>query len=223
MIRTRRAGALAAALLALAATPARPSLRARFLGNEAFEITDGRATLLTDFPYESGAFGYMEYDPAELHARPDSLCLFTHAHADHFAPSLVARIGCRVFGPAPVLAAAPRGTALAPGADGEVAFGEIRIRPIATRHGDAPHLSYRVAWAGSVLYFAGDTDDPRPLAAEKRLDGLFVSPWLLAAARRAGTLPPAERLVVYHQRREETIPPGNGRIVPSPGETIVIR
>ena len=223
MISRRRVAALAVALLAAGASPAHPPLRARFIGNEAFEITDGRATLLTDFPYESGAFSYMEYDPAELRVRPDSLCLFTHAHADHFEPSLVARIGCRVFGPPPVLAAAPPGSALAPGAGGEVSFGEIRIRPIATRHGDVPHFSYRVAWAGRALFFAGDTDDPRALAAEPRLDALFVSPWLLAAARRAGTLPPTERLVVYHQRRDETIPPGNGRLVPSPGETIVIR
>ena len=44
-------------------------LSARFIGNAAFEITDGEFTLLTDFPYQSGAFGYMTYDPAEVARR----------------------------------------------------------------------------------------------------------------------------------------------------------
>ncbi|MCI0415294.1 hypothetical protein L0222_21180, partial [bacterium] len=37
-------------------------LEFRFIGNMAFAISDGKVTLYTDFPYESGAFGYMKYD-----------------------------------------------------------------------------------------------------------------------------------------------------------------
>ncbi len=40
--------------------PAAPAkLQAQFIGNMAFAITDGKTALYTDFPYESGAFGYM--------------------------------------------------------------------------------------------------------------------------------------------------------------------
>jgi hypothetical protein len=50
-------------LLAPAVLPAQaPSLTATFIGNMAFAITDGATTLYTDFPYESGVFGYMAYD-----------------------------------------------------------------------------------------------------------------------------------------------------------------
>jgi L-ascorbate metabolism protein UlaG (beta-lactamase superfamily) len=75
------------------------SLRFRFIGNEAFEITDGETTLLTDFPYRSGSFGYMTYGSAELRPRENAVCLVTHRHLDHFDPDLVAGIGCTLVGP----------------------------------------------------------------------------------------------------------------------------
>ncbi len=37
------------------------TLEFHFIGNMAYEISDGETTLLSDFPYESGAFGYMTY------------------------------------------------------------------------------------------------------------------------------------------------------------------
>jgi L-ascorbate metabolism protein UlaG (beta-lactamase superfamily) len=118
-------------LLAAAAPAAGPTLQARFLGNAAFEISDGETTLLTDFPYRSGAFGYMEYDPSELRARPRSVCLITHAHADHFDASLVAKVGCRVVGPA------------LPAAE-TVRLEGITIQPVKTGHAGAAHFSYLV-------------------------------------------------------------------------------
>ncbi len=106
-------------------------LSARFLGNAAFELSDGETTLLTDFPYRPGAFGYMQYDPSEIHARPRSICLITHAHADHFDASLVARVGCRVVDPAS-----------APGE--EIRLFGVTILPFPTEHAGVPHRSYRV-------------------------------------------------------------------------------
>jgi hypothetical protein len=49
-------------------------LHFKFIGNQAFLITDGNTTLLTDFPYTSGAFGYMTYD-------------FTAPHVDDIFPN----------------------------------------------------------------------------------------------------------------------------------------
>ena len=54
--------------------PDPPRLTARFIGNMAFAITDGKTTLYTDFPYESGAFGYMSYDFASLPKAPRTPC-----------------------------------------------------------------------------------------------------------------------------------------------------
>jgi L-ascorbate metabolism protein UlaG (beta-lactamase superfamily) len=211
----------AALILSALAPASAPGLSARFLGNEALEITDGRTTLLTDFPYQSGAFGYMEYDAAELRARKDALCLITHGHDDHFDAALVAKIGCRVYGPPDVLARVPKAAAL----DGSppVAFQDLSIRPVPTDHAGVGHYSYLVEWKGLRLYFTGDTEEVRELASQGSLDALFISPWLLEAARKANALPKATRIVVYHQRAGQATPHCPSCIVPRPGQVIDLK
>jgi hypothetical protein len=199
---------LPGAILVLLASVA-PTLQARFLGNAAFEISDGKTTLLTDFPYRSGAFGYMEYDAKELSARPQSVCLITHAHADHFEAGLVAQIGCRVVD----ASSAARGDIRLPG---------ISIRPVQTEHAGIAHYSYLVEWKGLRLYFTGDTESTVELAKQGPLDALFITPWLLASARTAKALPETPRVVVYHHKAGEQVPAGPGCIVPRQGEVIEI-
>ena len=197
-------------LLLATATTAGPVLSARFLGNAAFELSDGEATLLTDFPYRSGAFGYMEYDPKELSARPHSICLITHAHADHFEASLVAKIGCRLVDPA----------AAAGGED--IRLQGITIKPVRTEHAGIAHFSYLVEWKGLRLYFTGDTESTVELARQGPLDALFITPWLLEAARAANALPDTPRVIVYHHQAGEKVPAGPGGIVPRQGQVIEI-
>ena len=76
---------LAAALLG-AATLAEPAeIRARFIGNMAFQLSDGRVTLRSDFPYESGYSGYMTWSDALVPpATGETLCLITRSHRDNF-------------------------------------------------------------------------------------------------------------------------------------------
>ncbi|HEY5907765.1 MAG TPA: hypothetical protein VIZ31_06950, partial [Vicinamibacteria bacterium] len=70
-----------------------------FIGNMAFHVTDGRTVLLTDFPYESGAFGYMKWKAPDVPPVKDGgLALITHAHRDHFAPELLAPYDVTVAG-----------------------------------------------------------------------------------------------------------------------------
>jgi L-ascorbate metabolism protein UlaG (beta-lactamase superfamily) len=70
---------------AVLASSQRPVLEARFIGNMAFTITDGRVTVMTDFPYQSGYSGYKTYDPAEIRSTtPSTLVLITHRHPDHW-------------------------------------------------------------------------------------------------------------------------------------------
>jgi len=83
---------LAAAFLAAAALAEPAEIRARFIGNMAFQLSDGRATLRSDFPYESGYSGYMTWTDALVPpATADTLCLITHSHRDHFLAPLAAR------------------------------------------------------------------------------------------------------------------------------------
>ena len=60
-----------------------------FIGIAAVMVTDGTRTLMSDFPYESGAFGYMTYDKAAVRPVGEVALLVTHAHRDHFLPSLL--------------------------------------------------------------------------------------------------------------------------------------
>jgi len=209
-------------LFAAALAPASgASLSARFIGNEAFEIRDGRTTLLTDFPYRSGSFGYMTYPPSELAARPGSLCLFTHGHADHFAPERLARIGCTIFGPPDLLAKAPKAKVLA--GSPPLRFEDVTIRPVPTGHGRVGHFSYLVEWKGLQLYFTGDTESTRELASQGPLDALFVSPWLVEAAQKAHVLPQAARVILYHRKAGEAAPASCPKcLVPKQGEIIEI-
>ncbi len=150
--------ALAAALLALHATqPAqRPNLDARFIGNMAVALTDGTTTIVSDFPYQSGAFGYMTYDAAEIRSATSAmLALITHRHNDHWEPALFARTSWSVAGPDDVVAGIPaaRVVRVRSGAT----FGAARIESIQTPHANVGHYSYVVTWHGRRIYFSGDT------------------------------------------------------------------
>jgi L-ascorbate metabolism protein UlaG (beta-lactamase superfamily) len=207
-----------------AATAGAAPLTARFIGNEGFELTDGKTVVLTDFPYDSGAFGYMTYGKDELRERKGSLCLITHAHADHFDAALAAKVGCRVLGPPSVLAKVPADRALSAGAGAPIRFGSAAITPVRTGHGDEPHFSYLLEWDGLRLYFTGDTDGAAELSRQGPLDALFISPWLLSESRKAGKLPKAARVFVYHHQATEKVADCSGACtVARQGEIYEIR
>ncbi len=193
------------------------SLEARLIGNAAIEISDGTTTLMTDFPYESGAFGYLPYPPETLTSRPGSICLITHSHADHFAPALVERVGCRVL-------AAPSVQSLVPAAqrlqwDGRRFEADgLRIEAIPTAHMEG-HNSYRVEWHHRVFYFTGDTESTVELLEQRELDVLFITPWL---ADRMGDRweEVARRLVIYHRAPGQSVASKPGWEIPDLGDVI---
>jgi L-ascorbate metabolism protein UlaG (beta-lactamase superfamily) len=193
-------------------------LEIRFLGNEAFEITDGKTMLLSDFPYESGAFGYMTYDPELLKARKNAYCLITHQHKDHFDVSLHSRIGCKVFGPQDVLQKIPEDSRGKWEKD-LARINGINITAIPSPHGNVDHFSYRVDWNNKSLYFVGDTDEPATLMKQPKLDVLFITPWLLQKIPQQKWKSLAQRLVIYHHGAKEKMD-CSICIVPKQGETI---
>jgi L-ascorbate metabolism protein UlaG (beta-lactamase superfamily) len=183
------------------------ALRATFVGNEAFAITDGLTTIVTDFPYESGYSGYMTYRWDDVRTTGEVTCLITHAHRDHFDRTLVPKLGCRVAGPADVMEQVPAINRVATSAPLKV--GSARVTPFVTPHiANRPtgHFSYLVEWAGKRLFFVGDTEDPTAVAAQKNLDVAFVTPWLYRNAVRRGLSIDARRIVFYHHQRDETLP-----------------
>lgn len=195
---------LLATLRPVTARDADTILTARFIGNEAFAISDGDQTLVSDFPYRSGAHGYMDYDPAALEIEGDVLALITHRHTDHFDPGLFGASGWKIIGPREVTGAFP--------ADRVVPFskamryGNIFVHPLATPHSTTEHFSYLVTWHGLQLYFLGDTEESDEILALGGVDVVFITPWVLRGLLRKGADIPAEKIIIYHQRVGERLP-----------------
>lgn len=208
-------------LLVLFVSPVEAAdLRFTFIGNMAVHITDGQTVLVSDFPYESGAFGYMKWQASAVPPVKDGLALITHRHRDHFAPELLAPYDLTVAGPAEVLrmVVGKPTLALTP----PVRFRDIEIEPRKTPHAGLEHFSYLVVWRGRRLYFPGDAEDPAGLLATPDLDVAFVSPWLLASVKKAGARIDARRVVVYHHQDGEKVVKHQDRQVPKQGESFVL-
>jgi hypothetical protein len=182
------------------ASAQQPTLRFRFIGNEAFAITDGVSTIVTDFPYQSGYSGYMTYrwEDAARTAGPTTC-------RDHFDAALAARLGCRVAGPPPVLAQVPADTRIS--LDVPATIGGARITAFVTPHGaERSHYSFLVEWHGTRMYFPGDTDDAATFLAQGPLDIAFVTTWLWQAVERRRAHIVAHRIVFYHHQAGEALP-----------------
>ena len=196
-------------------------LQAQFIGNEAFAITDGKTVIYTDFPYQSGAFGYMSYDFASVPKAPGSLFLITHGHADHFDASLLAKMDGKIIAP-PKLAATLPAARVIPFAP-KTTYRDITVETFPTPHGNTDHASYLVVWHGVRLYFTGDTESTEQLLAMKNLDFAFVSPWLLGKLAEQKARIDARTVVCYHHRAEDkNIPAVQDRIVPRPGSVLAL-
>jgi L-ascorbate metabolism protein UlaG (beta-lactamase superfamily) len=209
-------------LVALAAASQPPRLEARFIGNMALALTDGRVTVMTDFPYQSGYSVYMEYPASEIRSpTPMTLSLITHRHGDHWEPSLFLKTDWRVAGPNDVVSAVPAARVL-PLSDGAT-FGPVQIQPIPTPHANIGHNSYLVSWHGRRLYFTGDTETIDKLLAARNLDVAFVSPWNYRSVVKKGARIDTRRVVIYHHEAGETIAECRDNChVPRQGETIAI-
>ena len=193
------------------------SLHFRFIGNQAFEITDGETTLLSDFPYQPGYAGYMTYPDKQIYRRENAVCLITHRHLDHFDPTLVEQLGCTLVAPKEVTRKLPDVPSI--DLEDEVRFGPIRIQPVRTPHRGLEHYSYRVTWHGRTLYFVGDTESDEALVENSDVDVLFVTPWLANSTLRAGKQLPGEKKVIYHHRASERVRGCRDCVVPKQGDS----
>ena len=192
-----RRGLLMAGLAASASCSAPPPLAIRFIGNAAFELTDGRTTLLVDFPYASGSGGFMTYDSSAVRPRGLVLALFTHRHFDHFYRAALLARGWPAYGPADVLAQLPPDRVFS-GAD-SIVFGAFRVARIPAWHADVQHVAFLITWRGRRIYHSGDTTDPADLQAMPELDVALVQENLLCwMAQQRGARVPAREVIVQH-------------------------
>ena len=194
-----------ALLLLFAATPlSAETLEVCFIGNAAVQITDGRVTLISDFPYKSGAFGYMEYSWEKVQPKGEVLSLITHKHDDHFEAALLAKTNWKVMAPPDAAAKVPS-VRLVPIKD-HAEFQGIQINAFATPHAKVDHYSYLVTWHGKRLYFTGDTESTDQLLVQRNLDSVFVTPWLIDTVLSKNKRIDARHWIVYHHTSAEKVP-----------------
>lgn len=172
-------------------------LTVHLVGNAGVVLTDGTTSLLVDLPYESGAFGYMRYDPARLRPTGATVSVITHDHRDHFDRSLfLARASWRIIGPPSVTADLPRERVLT---GDSVVVGAFSVVGLRTPH-TADHRSYRIRWRGRVLHFTGDTEQASAVPPEPSLDVLFITPWLQCTLQNSGRMVSRNRAILYHRQ-----------------------
>jgi len=195
-------------------------LTLQFIGNMAFSISDGKTTLYSDFPYESGAFGYMKYDLKKIKIPNNGVCLITHAHRDHWASELFQPLNLKIIGPPDVLKGIDSSRVI-PFAK-EIQYEGIRIEPISTPHGNITHYSYVVTWHGVRMYFTGDTEELKTLLTIKDLDVAFISPWLAQSLTKNNQKVDAKRIIIYHHADGEKVIAPNNSIVPNQSQIFEI-
>lgn len=196
------------------------NLTFQFIGNMAFYITDGKTSLYSDFPYESGAFGYMKYDLKSVKISDNGVSLITHAHRDHWANELFQPLKLKVIGSPEVLKGVDP-SRIIPFAK-EITYEGIHIEPFSTPHGNITHYSYLVTWHGIRMYFTGDTEELKTLLAMKNLDVAFLSPWLARSLSTQKQTVDAKKIVIYHHQNGEKVEAPKGGIVPKQGEIFTI-
>lgn len=200
-------------------TPDAGVVQMRYIANSGFEITDGSFTLLVDFPYQSGAYGYMAFDPRELHVRRGSVCLFTHRHADHFEASSVESIGCMVAGPPKVLEAV--GETLRMEGGPEWSLGGARVQCLRTEHGDVEHCSYLIDWLQRSILITGDVENLSWISAlQVNPDTVVLPSWLAAEASRVRERFPGAGVVISHHKEDEELPDCGGCLIPQRGSLV---
>lgn len=179
-------------------------LEITMVGNAGVVLEDGTSTLLVDLPYQPGAYGYMEYDPAALDPVGQTVSVITHGHLDHFDPALFESWDWLAIAPPDVAAGLPPSRVL----EGDsIQVGAFAVVALTTPHSDVDHRSYRVYWHDRVFYFVGDTEVASTVPTTPTPDVLFVTPWLSCNLAVAGSGAWGDRSVIYH-----AAPSGNDRV-----------
>jgi L-ascorbate metabolism protein UlaG (beta-lactamase superfamily) len=168
-------------------------IKIKFIGNCGLYMTDGETNFYIDFPYKSGAYNYMEYDPAEIDSIKDNaVFIFTHRHADHYSKKLLKKLDGQKFDPWNV-------SELGKLSESIPDFG---IQPFKTQHKvfgiSFKHYSYLITWHGKKIYLSGDTENADTIAGVKDIDWAFVPYWIIIDANEKGLKIDADKIAVYH-------------------------
>jgi len=176
-------------------------IKIKFIGNCGLHLTDGSSNLYIDFPYKSGAYGYMKYDQTEIdNIRENAIFLFTHKHADHYSKKNLKRIRSKhkgnVFGSWNTNNFEKLTTSI----------NDFKIEAFKTKHRFSfKHYSYLITWHGKRLFLSGDTESAETIATIKDINWAFVPVWIVLDAKEKNLKINADKIGVYHLYPTETI------------------
>lgn len=177
-------------------------IKIEFIGNCGLYITDGITNFYIDFPYKSGAHGYMEFDESELDSiKESSIFIFTHMHSDHFSKKNLKKVmkekGGQNFGVSNISELEKLGETIE-NFDIKAFKTEHKVFGISFRH-----YSYLITWHDKKIYLSGDTTDPETIGKMEKMDLAFVPYWILKNAKEQNIKIDAKMLAVYHLYPEQ--------------------
>lgn len=172
-------------------------IKFEFIGNCGFRMTDGIRDFYIDFPYKSGAYGYMEFDESDLDkVKENSIFIFTHTHADHYSKKNLKRVMKEKGGEKYGFFKISELEKLSKDIEG------FEIKSFKTRHTffgiPFKHYSFLITWHGKNIYISGDTTNPATIGQMKNIDLAFVPYWILNNAKEQKIEIDAKRFAIYH-------------------------
>ncbi|RYM34905.1 MBL fold metallo-hydrolase [Brumimicrobium glaciale] len=188
-------------------------IKIKFIGNCGLYMTDGDLNIYSDFPYKSGAYGYMEFDNSELDSiKENSIFIFTHKHADHYSGKNMRKTlrakGGKKYGPSNI-------KKLKKFADSNPDF---EIQTFKTKHRFSfSQYSYLITWHRKKIFLSGDTESAETIGEIKNMDMAFLPSWIFIDAKEKDIKIDAKRIGLYHLYPNETV---SGNI---PDNMIILR
>jgi L-ascorbate metabolism protein UlaG (beta-lactamase superfamily) len=197
-------------------------IKIQFIGNCGFYMTDGDLNILVDYPYVSGAYGYMTYDKKKVKKFEKGFCLFTHGHADHWSRKAFKKLNLKLFAPDQVALGLSGKKKLKKKDFNQ--FKDFKFEAFITPHRfSIKHYSYLITWHKLKIYFTGDAENPDYLLSMKNLDIAIVNTWLLKAIKNQNKTIDAKKIIVCHHRTGEKVDAGQEFVKIEQYETISIK
>lgn len=165
-----------------------------FIGNCGLHMTDGNTSIYVDFPYKSGAYGYMTYEDSVLdEIIENSTFIFTHQHNDHYSGKILRKVIKEKKGKKFTQWNTRRMDKWA----NEIP--DFKIESFRTKHTfSIRHRSYLITWHGKKIFLSGDTEHSETIGEIKDIDLAFVPYWLLTDAKDKEIDIDAKRFAIYH-------------------------
>ncbi len=189
-------------------------IKIKLPGNCGIFMTDGNLNIYVDFPYKSGAHGYMTYNPHLLDSLPaNAVFLYTHGHSDHYSRKLFKKTNQKLYGPWPVRFLMP-GKRKYKLDELNSIFPDFSITTYKTKHGYSfIHYSYMIEWNKKRIFISGDTHLSDTLVSVKNLDLVFAAPWVMYDANDRGLKIDAKKIIVYHLRDTDKLTSGSDKVI----------